>query len=424
MAADNTELLDRIVTDPFLRGSVLPGEISTVFTEKSREDVRKFGLVGLSGEVYVERYIKPADTLEEAADIFERDGVVVLSGDCVLKIVDTEDVIREVPVADLTKYTSDLVIQRLQQIWGSVTTEFEPVIRRKEYKAYNDTPRDMWTVSYANVCSELPEVIALQNALLPSIRRIVRDRSVQVSEDEGEGTVINLQLFEPSSPPDQLQIHGAHTDRVDTTVVICLDNVGPNGDFVYIRGYNKACKAMLAGLDNGEAWDDESVWEDQDFWAESGFTEEVDPHKNFEGNIKLFLRAKADLVTFRVYPVKAGTMLIARTNDDVHFITPKSHSDVQQGIDSGIPTYQIGELEMGRGIINAAYETRECRRIGEIANAVMYSNPGLTRLQGEEFFSGVYCALRDLGLDDDHPDWDSAMNACVTKRSAEQLYND
>lgn len=358
-------------------------------------DVSTFNLEGVVGIARVERINQPAETLQQAAEIYKRDGIVALAPTCMIELADDNGQSSLIEVGRLTLDISRRTIARLQDIWRS--EERDRVIKEKKFEAYNGTGRDMRSVSFANVGEHFDSVIGLQHRLTPTIRRIAEDPTVEVSTDPDEGTVINLQLFSQDSPADTRQEHGAHTDRVDTTVVICLDNVGPQGDFVYLKGYNEACR--LLGLD---------------------------PHRDFTGNMNRVLSEAPDSVIFRVYKVAPGRMLVIRTDQDVHLITSKSLADVQEGVQGGVSFSMLGDKVIGRGIINAAFETDRCRRVLEHSKIVYEKYSALADLHGDELFDALDLALRTEVVEGrlDETELEDVRNACVTKMSARQLYND
>ncbi len=358
-------------------------------------NVTEFGLKGIEGFAHVERIDEYAESLEEAAEIFARDGVVSLAPECPIEISDSSSNNHETTVEELAINVAAKTVSRLQAIWNSDARE--AVIKQKDYGAYNGTERHMRTVSFDNVQQHFDFVIELQHQLTPTIRKIVNDPTVEVSTDEGEGTVINLQLFQLESPSETRQEHGAHTDRVDTTVVTCLDNVGPQGDFVYLKGYNDACRSLS-----------------------------LDPHRNFASNMTKVLAEKPEAVVFKVYGVHPGRMLVIRTDQDVHFITAKSRGDVGEGILSGAEVDMLGENIVGRGIINAAFETERCRRVFSHAEEVYKEYDQLTKLRGDGYFETLDQALKTEAANGhlDEAELEDVRNACVTQMSAHQLYND
>ena len=358
-------------------------------------NVSEFSLRGIEGFARVERVDAPAETLEEAAEVFERDGVVALSPDCQIEMVDEQGNTLLTSVEELTINAGAQTVAELQTIWDS--DKRDEVIKLRDYGAYNGTERHMRTVSFANVKEYFDFVIELQHNLTPTMRRIVSDPTVEVSTDEDEGTVINLQLFDLDAPADTLQEHGAHTDRVDTTVIICLDNVGPKGDFVYLKGYNDACRTL--GLD---------------------------PHRDFTGNMNRVLAEIPESVIFRVYGVHPGRMLVIRTDQDVHFISAKSRGDAGEGMLSGAEPWMLGENIIGRGVINAAFETERCRRVFEHTKQIYSTTQGLDTLRGDDYFDTLDSALKtEIGAGRlDENELENVRNACVTQMSAAQLYND
>lgn len=358
-------------------------------------NVSEFNLKGIEGFARVERVDVLAETLEEAAETFERDGVVALSPDCQIEMLDEQGNSLLTSVEELTINAASRTVAELQTLWDSEVRD--EAIKLKDYGAYNGTERHMRTVSFANVKEHFDFVIELQHNLTPTMRKIVSDPTVEVSTDEDEGTVINLQLFDLEAPADTRQEHGAHTDRVDTTVVICLDNVGPQGDFVYLKGYNDACREL--GLD---------------------------PHRDFAGNMTRVLAEKPESVIFRVYGVHPGRMLVIRTDQDVHFITAKSRGDVGEGMLSGAEPWTLGENIIGRGIINAAFETERCRRIFDHTKEIYENYSFLTRLRGNDFFKALDTTLKMEVIFGslNRNELEAVRNACVTQMSAAQLYND
>ncbi|HSX30779.1 MAG TPA: hypothetical protein VLE99_02580 [Candidatus Saccharimonadales bacterium] len=267
------------------------------------------------------------------------------------------------------------------------------VVRPKVYTAYNGTERRMRTVSYPNVIEYFDPVMALQHDLLPTVRAIARDESVEVSVDPDEGTVINLQLFNvTSTDPTERQQHGAHTDRVDTTVVVCLDNVGPNGDLVFAHGYTEACQRL-------------------------GLNEHVD----FNTNLRTILAHDPTTITFRVHPVQPGGLVMIKSAEDVHFITPKTRADVDAGIEAGRRPIALGEtLMVGRTIVNMAFETGECRAIDAVARSVE-EIMAADELSGASFYDRLHAAI--ARLEDVPAAWHRAIiGAVVARGSAADLY--
>ena len=364
------------------------------FSKIKRVDVHDLNL-NAEGQAFAHRLEKPAENLKQAAEIFERDGVVALADKCQVETVDEQGKKRQLSVLELTTTSAASTIAKLQSIWDSA--DRETIIKAKDYGAYNGTERHMCTVSFENVQAHLPDVIELQHSLLPTIRDITADSSVEISDDPDEGTVVNLQLFNKDAPAGTRQEHGAHTDRVDITTVVCLDNVGPQGDFVYLKGYNDACRALS-----------------------------LDPHRDFLPNMGRILKETPEAVIFRIYPVKPGRMLVARTDQDVHFITAKSRGDVELGIKAGAKVSVLGDKILGRGIINAAFETARCRRIFEHSKEVYSKNNDLTKLRGDDYFQALDLAIKTevaAGRLPKH-ELEDMRNACVTQMSAAQLYND
>ncbi len=352
-------------------------------------DVQELNLKGVEGVALVQRFESPAKNLGEAARLFDRDGAAVLDGDCKITVMNEEGESAQVTVEQFTAAARWSTIGDLQNIWDSEGGD-DIIALRDFADAYNGTERHMRAVSYKNIGQYIPDVLALQRGLTPTIREIARDPTVEVSDDPDEGTVINLQVFDPKDPLGR-QEHGAHTDRVDTTTIICLDNVGPQGDFVYLKGYNAACEVLG-----------------------------IDPHRNFPQNMTRILAETPTAVIFRLYPVQPGKLSVIRTDQDVHFITAKSMDDVLKGKADGHKPALLGELIIGRGVINAAFETAVCRAIDVQARQIEEAYD-LKSLRGDAFFETLDKAIADANLS--RVKAKLVINAAVTRMSADQLYH-
>lgn len=331
-------------------------------------------------KIHAERFAESVTDLDRAAEIYADFGAVILDSDCVVRMGD-----KDVRVGDFTRAASEYAIDHLNL--------HPDIVEEKEYPAYNDTARNLYTVSFSNVTEYVEEVIKLQGALLPTVRKINQDQSTEVSIDSHEGTVINLQLFHKNGDPDEKQEHGAHTDRVDTTTVVCMDNIGPHGELVFVQGYTEVCKRL--GLA---------------------------PHRGFNHNISTILEREPDALTFRIHDVQPGTIVMLRSADDVHFITAKTLGDVQNGLaDSpGRDIQKVKDLDMGRGIINMAFETAICREINKKALALESKFPSIAAATNNPArFAALEQALATI---DDSQDRAEIANAIVTRFSADDLY--
>ena len=336
--------------------------------------------------VRIETWTAPgAPDLATATAYFAKHAAVIAAPE--MKLVDGNSTVGETlkpvlgdTVDTLNKYVDDPVI-----------------VKPKNYEAYNGTERKMYTVGYPNVMEYFKGVVTFQNTMLPTVRAIASDPTVEVSVDPDEGTVLNLQLFKmEAGNPTERQQHGAHTDRVDTTIVACLDNVGPGGDLVFANGYTEACKRM--GLN---------------------------PHVDFNKNLVQILADDPKNLVFRIHPVTQGAMVMINSARDVHFITPKTAADVTKGVESGKePIKLTNDMVIGRAIINVAYETGVCRQIDEVAHkaeAYMAANPQ----PGASFHDRLNAAL-DAVMDKDVPaEWrDEIIGAVVARGSAVDLYSE
>ncbi len=327
-------------------------------------------------KIQVERWDETVTDLDRAHEIYDAFGGVILSPNTILSIGD-----HDVRVEDFAQANSDYVIERLE--------EHPEAIREKDYIAYNGTPRLLHTVAPENVEGYLPEVLTMQKALLPVVRRINGDPTTEVSVDDAEGTVVNLQLFDKNNDKQE---HGAHTDRVDTTVIICLDNIGPHGDLVFVNGYTAVCEKL--GLS---------------------------PHRGFYHNLDEIMEREPEALTFRVHPVRPGSMLVLKSAEDVHLISAKTIDDVTTGAEqTGIKPQVINGMMLGRGVINAAFETDECRETDRKAKALEAKFPIHDKKENEAFFAELDRALETIPP----ADRKDVGNAIVTRRSADDLYKD
>jgi hypothetical protein len=332
--------------------------------------------------VRAEYYTRPAHTLEEAAASFEQFGAVMLAPEMTVMLDGQERT-----VAEVANEAREHVLSVLTELWGS--SHRDEIIRKKNYDAYNHTGRDMRTVAFDNVLTYFPGVNKLQEQLLPVVREVNGDRNTEVSVDPDEGTVINLQMFDPNGPLDSKQEHGAHTDRVDTTAIICLENSGPQGNLIFIEGYTTACVAR--GLD---------------------------PHQDFNANISQILADDPQELLFRVHRMEPGVLVLLHTDQDVHYITPKTLADVQQGEHET----SIGDMRLGRGIINMAFETEYCRKIDMVAHEIEDRYDLHAIKSHAEFFARLDDAIK---AEADGLDAETARlirAAIIARLSAEDLY--
>lgn len=219
---------------------------------------------------------------------------------------------------------------------GMTPEEFAP---NKDMVAYNGTGRQM-RIMDAHKVWQLPEVVEYQKQILPFVRSIVGDETVEVSVDPSEATVINSQVFDLTKESG-MQQHGAHVDRVDTTIIACVENVGVGGDLVLVNGLFEAC------VDMG-----------------------IDPNGQFKDLFKAVLEEGKHELLFQVVRMVPGDTVLLKSDTTIHFITPKQSSDVRAGFEADenravTPFGKSGVL--GRGIINASFETGRCREIDALA---------------------------------------------------------
>ena len=335
--------------------------------------------------IHAERWVEPITDLDRAGEVYREHGAVILDPDCVVRMGD-----EDVRVGDFTKAAGEYTLDQLR--------DHPEIIQKKKYGAYNDTNRNLFVIKFAHVNEFLPEVTNLQQALLPTVRRINGDPSTEISTDEHEGTVVNLQLFHKDGDAAEKQEHGAHTDRVDTTTIVCMDNVGPKGELVFVQGYTAVCKRL--GLS---------------------------PHRGFNHNIADILEHAPNALTFRIHDVRPGTIVMVRSADDVHFITAKTLGDVQRGdhepdvltvIDSKNKQIAMG---MGRGIINMAFETGECRAVDKRARDLEARFPAIAEATTNDArFDALDEALSTI---EDIDERAAIANAIVTRFSADDLYD-
>lgn len=329
-------------------------------------------------EVDVERWSESITSIERAAETYNTYGAAILAPECVVQIGQ-----EDVRVGEFTAAAGDYVVELLN------SSKHEDAIRQKDYEAYNGTERHLYTVSPENVEKHLPDVLEWQRKLLPMVRAINDDPTTEISIDEDEGTVINLQLFDPEADEKTQQQHGAHTDRVDTTTVVCLDNVGPHGELVFVEGYSAVCDRL--GLS---------------------------PHRGFDQNLGTILEQEPKALTFRVHDVRPGTIVMIKSAEDVHFITAKTLGDVKTGADQDHKPRMIGDKWLGRGIINMAFETETCRKVDTIARNVEKKYRIHKQKSTDTFFAKLSQALDSVD-----PQYRKDVgNAIVTRRSASDLY--
>ncbi|MEJ0072765.1 MAG: hypothetical protein WDN27_01585 [Candidatus Saccharibacteria bacterium] len=345
--------------------------------------------------VRIERWTHPgAQTPEQAVAFFQEYGAVLIAPDFTL-VEDGRQVHEAVtPVIAATQETIASNIHSPR------------VVKFKDFTAYNGTARKLATIDYPHVISHFPDIVAWQNTLLPTVRAISGDPTTEASIDPDEGTVINLQLFHAAGDPNERQQHGPHTDRVDITVVFGLDNVGPNGDLVFAHGYTEGC---------------EKYGRNQ--------------HQNFNENIAYILNKDSNAIVFRSHPVKKGSLIMIKSAEDAHFITAKTLADVQQGIAEGAkPTIfrkferdQNGkmilvEYEEGRGIVNTAFDTSDCRERDEIVKDIKRVLPPHIGPHNEAFYHIVRPLIQQRVTD---PLQQKRVESdLVAGSSANDLYND
>ena len=324
--------------------------------------------------VNVERWDEKVTDLDTAREIYRHFGAVVLGSECQAELGKFQN------VGDFANNAGTQAIEQLQDFRGQ--------IQQKDYSAYNETPRHLWTIAPGVVKECLPDVLEWQEQLLPIVRHINNKVGTEISTDPFEGTVVNLQLFHSDGDTTEQQEHGAHTDRVDTTTIVCLDNVGPNGELVFIKNYNLACRAM--GLS---------------------------PHRTFANNLRLILDKDQNRLVFRMHDVRPGSVVMVESARDVHFITPKTLGDVQQGVAEGHSPHKIGGLLLGRGIINMAFETPVCRRADRIAKSLEERTNIHALTDTDVFFAALDEVVKKAAKDQAE-----VYHTIVTRRSAEDLY--
>lgn len=242
--------------------------------------------------------------------------------------------------------TADVVYELRKRISGDFTFPDSQTVDKfatpKDMTAYNGTGRQMHVISADRVL-RLPEVTQYQHTMLPLIRDLTGDPTVEVSVDPSEATVINLQVFH-TDQANEMQQHGAHFDRVDTTVIACVENVGPGGDLVLAGGWFEAC------VDLG-----------------------IDPNGQFKETLETVLAHRYPL-HFQVVRMVPGDTVLLKSDTTLHFITPKHSGDVMAAFASdprraSLPFGDTGGL-LGRGIINVSYETETCRTIDRLSQAL------------------------------------------------------
>ena len=323
---------------------------------------------------------KPS-TLSEANECFTSCGAVLLPSNFSLGSNHTvSELVEPVRVGLLKKWQ---------------TGQLDNLTKTKDYVAYNMTERHMRTIAYPDVCKNLTEIITLQKSLLPFIKTIAGDSETEISTDSDEGTVVNLQVFTDQAKESTSQQHGAHSDRVDTTAVVTLENIGPHGDLVFIDNYAESCEDL--GLDQ---------------------------HQDFNHNLKEILKTKPQSIRFRVHKTTPGTIVIVRTDRDIHFITSKSSDDVLSNItpDERIRLQNNSQI-LGRGIINMAFETKHCREVDRISKEIESKYSFLAAHQDyNDFFTKLNDALEDAGLEKEMKE--AVRGAIITRVSAQDLYGE
>ncbi len=321
--------------------------------------------------------LAPVDNIEAAQAVYDTYGAVVLSGEVRLPSGETT-------VGDIC----DPLRQQIVDSWQAGS--LDPWLRQKNYDAYNGTGRHMWTIAYDRVVNNLPEVMDAQQQLMPLVQAINHDPTTQLSVDPDEGTVLNWQLFDKAET--SIQQHGAHSDRVDTTVVVPLANVGPHGEIVFLHGFTEAATSMG-----------------------------MDPHRNFNTNLARILTTKPETIRAIVLNVQPGNMLLLHTDQDIHLITAKKVEDVKAGLADGANAVEHAGLTLGRGIINMAFETEDCRRIDQIAHEIEKRFDLHSAQTHDEFFKRMDEVLD--GLKNLPPETlIRVRGAIVTRLSAADLY--
>ncbi len=275
------------------------------------------------------------------------------------------------------------------------TGKLDLLTRTKDYVAYNQTERHMRTIAYGEVCNSLSEIVELQKALLPAVRVIAGDPQTEISIDSDEGTVVNLQVFSKDNTNSSRQQHGAHSDRVDTTAVVPIENIGPHGELVFIDNYAQSCEQL-----------------------------QLDQHQDFNQNLTKILELAPKSIRFRVHTTLPGNIVLARTDKDIHFISSKSSEDVLTNISTEqLEQVQNGEFVLGRGIINMAFETKRCRDIDQIAHKIENeASFTATNHDYKAFFQQLDDALNQANLDPEIKE--AVRGAIITRISAQDLYGE
>lgn len=323
---------------------------------------------------------KPS-TLGDAHECFAFCGAVLLTRD--FKINDSQT------VGDLIEPVRVDLLKKWQ------TGKLDELTRTKDYVAYNQTERHMRTIAYGEVCKNLSEIIDLQKTLLPAVRTIAGDPQTEISIDSDEGTVVNLQVFAKDSTSSSRQQHGAHSDRVDTTAVVPIENIGPHGELVFIDNYAESCESL-----------------------------QLDQHQDFNQNLSKILIQDPQSIRFRVHTTLPGNIVLARTDKDIHFISSKSSEDVLSDISTEqLDQVQNGQFVLGRGIINMAFETKRCRDIDQIAHKI---EDETTFSAADHDYKAFFKQLNDtLNKTDLEPETKEAVRgAIITRISAQDLYGE
>jgi len=336
--------------------------------------------IDIAGEIKIWRLDYKPSSLTEAHECYKKCGAVLLNKDFVLSNNKT--------VSEETGPVRNRLLKRWRQ------GQLDNLTKTKDYIAYNHTERHMRTIAYQDVCENLSEIISLQKDLLPSIKIIAGDNQTEISTDNDEGTVVNLQVFSQSAEASSKQQHGAHSDRVDTTAVVTIENIGPHGELVFIDNYAQSCAAL-----------------------------NLEQHEYFNENLIKILKLQPQAIRFRVHSTTAGSIVIVRTDKDIHFITSKKSADVF----SNITTEQKYQLQnksqiLGRGIINMAFETEHCRKVDRISKEIESKydfSEAHTDYKG--FFAKLDQALRETGLEKETEE--AVKSAIITRVSAHDLYS-
>ena len=131
-----------------------------------RTPVEEFNLRGVEGEALAQRLERPAHDIKEAARIFERDGAVILGPDCEIPVAGNSDT-DMVEVGQFTLSARRRFVAQLRRVFRG--PDGTKVIKLKDFSdAYNGTERHMRTVAFEDVQKYLPDVLGMQQQLLPA----------------------------------------------------------------------------------------------------------------------------------------------------------------------------------------------------------------------------------------------------------------